>query len=165
MNTTPELIAAEQKLNAALMTFNIARLALNTTLSGLHANEDAAARLISHADEHGVEHTLAVLEKNPASLDLPAPTRQAMASLRQQLQTGYEANHELDRALAVRENLLHAADPKHIKAINIGGQFLVFDPARDSLHERATGKTFAAEAVTVNPTGDMDTDGNKDREH
>lgn len=164
MNITPELTAAEQKLNAALMSFNIARLAINTTLSGAQARGGAVDRLISHADEYGVEHTLAVLDKDPASLNLPKLTREAAGSLRQQLQTAYDANHALDRALGVRENLLRAADPKHMKAINVAGQFLVFDPVRDSLHERDTGKTFPAEAVTVSITGDMDTDSNKDRD-
>lgn len=164
MNTPPELTAAEQELNAARASFNIARLALNTTLSTVNAREGASDRIISHADEYGVDRTLSVLAKTPAVLDLPAVPQPALASIGQQLEHAYDANHRLDRALAARENLLRKDNPAHAKAINIGGRDMVFDDANDSLHERGSDAVIPAHATRVDPKGDMDSKTDKDQD-
>lgn len=164
MSATPELTAAEQQLNAARASFNIARLALNTTLLSAKAREGACDRLINHADEYGVNHTISVLSKNPASLGLPALPQPLLAGIATQLEAAYDANHRVDRSMATRENHLRQVDPTRPKAILIGDREILLDPDTDSLHDRATGATVPAGAKVIEPHGDMDSDGEKERD-
>ncbi|WP_072373951.1 hypothetical protein [Hyphomicrobium sp. NDB2Meth4] len=145
MNPTAQLTAAERELNAALATFNIARLSLNTTLSGVGAREGASDRLISHTEEYGVDHTLSQLRKNPSTFDLSGPIPEgALAQLKNHLTRARDANEGVDLAMAKREKLATAADPSRPKALMVFGRQVFFDPDAGTAHDRDTGTVSPA---------------------
>lgn len=150
MNASPELATAERELAVARRSFNTAHRALDTTLSRLGAREGATDRLIHHADEYGVDHTVTVLSKTPQVFDFNdgIPDKD-MPAVRSQLKAAYEAVHAVDLAMAKVENLLHKGNPNHAKGILVSGKAYVFDPKKELLHGRDSGETIKAEASHV----------------
>ncbi|HEX2842170.1 hypothetical protein [Hyphomicrobium sp.] len=150
MNASPELAAAERELATARKQFNTARRALEATLSQHGAREGAADRLIHHADEYGVDHTLAVLSKTPEVLDikdvLPAAS---VAALRTPLQAAYEAMHRVDLAMAKVENFARKGDPSRAKAVLIADKSYVFNAKQDTLRNIDSGETVKAGSRVV----------------
>ena len=147
MNASLELATAERELAVARRSFNTARSALDTTLSGLGAREGAADRLIHHADEYGVDHTLGVLAKTPATFDFTeAVPDKELPAVRAQLEAAYDAMHTVDLAMAKVENLARKANPAHRKAILIADQPYVFDAKADTLRDRDSGENVKANA-------------------
>lgn len=155
MNASPELATAERQLAVARRSFNTAHRALDTTLSRLGAREGATDRLIHHADEYGVDHTLAVLEKTPQVFEFKdgVPDKDIPA-LRLQLEAAYEAMHAVDLAMAKVENLIRTTNPSHKKAILISGKPYTFDAKKDELRDRDSGKTIKANAELVHTEED-----------
>ena len=155
MNASPELATAEGKLATALRSFNTAHRALDTTLSRLGAREGATDRLIHHADEYGVDHTLIVLGKTPQVFEFKdgVPDKE-MPALRLQLEAAYEAMHAVDLANAKVENLISASNPSHKKAILIAGKAYTFDAKKDELSDRDSGATIKADAHRVHTEED-----------
>lgn len=155
MNASPELAAAERELATARRSFNTARRALDTTLSRLGARDGAADRLIYHADEYGVDHTLAVLAKTPDVFDFKegVPEKE-WPFIRTQLEAAYEAMHHADLAMANSENLARKGNPTRAKAILIGDRSYVFDPKKDLLSDRDSGETITAAGTHVHTEED-----------
>lgn len=150
MNASPELAAAERDLAAARKSFITARRALEATLSQYGAREGAADHLIHHADEYGVDHTLAVLNKLPATFGFGQPlTAVAMAAIRTPLLSAYEATHRVDLAMAKVEKLARKSDPTRAKAVLIGDKPYVFNAENDTLRNRDSGETIEAGARVV----------------
>lgn len=158
MQNSPELAKAERQLNTARVTFNVARMELGTILSGLKAREGASDRLIYHADEYGVEHTMKVLAKDPSSFELPGPLPAgAMARIENNLARAYQANHDLDAAMAERETVAGKGDPTRPKAILFNDKEIVPGKSGDAL-DRATGKVVPTKNVDTTNDRDQDTD-------
>ncbi len=150
MNASLELTTAERELTVARRSFNTARRALETSLSQHGAREGAADRLIHHADEYGIDHTLQVLAKNPATFDFKESfPEKEWPALRAQLETAYEATHAVDLAMATVENLVRKDNSTRAKAILIADTPYVFDPKADTLQERDSGETVKADARVV----------------
>ena len=150
MNASPELATAERELATARRSFNTAHRALNTTLSRLGAREGATDRLIHHADEYGVDHTLTVLEKTPQVFEFKdgVPDKD-MPALRSQLEAAYDAMHICDLAMAKVESHLRKNNPAHVKGILIAGKPYVFDAKNDLLQGRESGEIINADARRV----------------
>lgn len=158
MQNSPELANAERHLNTARVTFNVARMELGTILSGLKAREGASDRLIYHADEYGVEHTMKVLAKDPSSFELPGPLpASAMARIENNLARAYRANQDIDAAMANRETVAATGDPSHPKAVLFDGKELIPDPATGGLRDKASGMPFPLESRDTDQ-GDGDAD-------
>lgn len=150
MNASPDRATAERELAVARKSFNTARRALDTTLSGLGAREGATDRLIHHADEYGVDHTLAVLAKTPATLDFKeAVAEKEWPAVRAQLQTAYDAMHAVDLAMAKVENLARKTNPSQGKAILIADRAYLFTPSTDTLQDRGNGQSVKAGARVI----------------
>lgn len=150
MNASSEFATAERELAMAQSSFNTARRALDTTLSMLGAREGTTDRIVHHADEYGVDHTLSVLNKTPDVFDLEEniPEKEKPA-IHTQLQTAYETMHAVDLAMAKVENLARKTNPSREKAILIGSSLYVFNSKTDTLHNRDNGETVRADARTV----------------
>ena len=158
MQNSPELAKTERQLNTARVTFNVARMELGTILSGLKAREGASDRLIYHADEYGVEHTMKVLAKDPSSFELPGPLpASAMARIENNLARAYKANHDVDAAMAEHENLAAKVDPSRPKAILLDGKEVI-PGTSGAVVERATGRPLPTTEVETTNDRDNDTD-------
>ena len=155
MNASPNLATAEREFATARSSFNTARRALETNLSQHGAREGAADRLIHHADEYGIDHTLQVLAKNPTAFDFEEsiPQREWPA-LRTLLETAYEATHAVDLAMAKIENLARKGNPARAKAVFIADKPYVFDPKADTLLDRDSGETVKADARVIETEDD-----------
>ena len=150
MNASPERVAAERELAMARRSFNTARRALDTSLTRFGAREGATDRIIHHADEYGVDHTLAVLGKTPATFDFngAVPEREWPA-VRAELQAAYDAMHAVDLAMAKVENLARATNPSQGKAILIADRAYLFNPSADALQDRDSGQSVKAGARVI----------------
>ncbi len=156
MIASPEFAAAERELATALTIFNSARGALDTSLTQLGAREGAADRLIHHADEYGIDHTVIVLAKTPNTFEFTTTVPStALPAIQTQLEAAYDAMHRVDLAMANRENLVRKGKPTHAKAILIGDKPYIFDFKADTLRNRDSGETVKADAHLV----DTDSDG------
>lgn len=155
MNASPEIATAERELAVARRSFNTARRALDTTLSRLGAREGATDRLIHHADEYGVDHTLVVLAKTPDVFDFKEGVPDKVwPALRTQLDAAYKAMHVVDRAMAKVENLARKGNPSHNKTALIADKPYVFDAKKDTLRERDSGETVKAGASLIHTEED-----------
>lgn len=169
MNASPELATAERKLAMARRSFNTAHRALDTTLSSLGAREGATDRLIHHADEYGVDHTLSVLAKTPAVFDFDdAVPEKEWPALRTQLEAAYDAVHAVDLALGEVETLIRKTNPSHAKSVFIAGRQFVFNSKNDTLQDRESGETIQAGARLIEtedggPSRKRDQDRDRDR--
>lgn len=155
MNASSELATAERELATARRSFNTARRALETSLSQHGAREEAADRLVQHADEYGIDHTLQVLAENPTMFDFEERIPEKVwPALRVQLEAAYEGTHAVDLAMAKVENLARKGNPARAKAIFIADKLYVFDPKADTLLDRDSGETVKADARVIETEDD-----------
>lgn len=150
MSPSPELAKAERELAVARQSFNTARNDLNTILSRLGAREGATDRLIFHADEFGVDHTLLTLSKTPEVFNFKAGIPDTeWPAVRAHLEAAYDGVHQVDLAMAKVENLARKTDPSHTKAIVIADKTYLFDARTDTLSDRDTAEVIKADARVV----------------
>lgn len=142
----------EQDLNSARMSFNISRAALAASLQPCKAREGAEDRLISSAEEYGIDQVVQQLSDNAFLFDLTkAPSVPEIAKIRTALTSAYHATHRLDEAMAKREEALCKEDPSRTKGIILDGREAEIDTAKGIVRFRDNGETQPLQAERVEP--------------
>jgi len=108
------------------------------------ASED---RLISFAEEFGVDHLMKTLQENPQLLDVDrAPTTAELAKVRPQLVAAHDAQARADKYLAEKEGILREKDLARPKAVMVAGREMVIDLERGVARDGDSGRE---EAITT----------------
>lgn len=162
MAVSPEITAAERDLNTARTSFNVARLALSSSLAKVASQDDATERLLKFAGEHGIDRALEVLANKPTSLKLPQIPRPVLENISEQLEAAHEAGHRLDLALAKREALAPQAKPGN-KTINVLGKDYEFDPKAATLLNKSSGTMIPSDHKFIEPSADTGSDTDTER--
>lgn len=142
-----DIKAIERDLSGAVMSFNASRANLGALLKSMQLRTASEDRLISFAEEFGVDHLMKTLQDNPALVDVERkPTTAELAKVKPQLTAAREAQGRADLFLAEKEGILREKDPSRPKAILMGGREVTIDLERKMMRDVETGKE---EAVTV----------------
>lgn len=154
MTHAQDMLALERELSGAKVSFNIARRALASALSGYirDAGED---RIIYHAEEYGLEPTLEAMRERHDVLGLREPVDlRDLEPVKKALEAAYNASHSLDDLMAKREGLLCHADPNRMKRFMVGDVEVVFDPEAGVLRDAADGRVIPVEMERIEPNED-----------
>lgn len=131
----------EQELNSAKMAFNVARISLTEACNACGSRAGAEERLMSKAEEYGVDHAVDQLVKNAPLFGLGQPASpHVLAKLRDALLLAHDASQRLDLAMASREESLCKKNPNRPKGIIVGGREVEIDMNRGTVRYRDNGQ-------------------------
>lgn len=147
MSDKRDIKAIERDISGAVMAFNASRANLGATLKSLQLRSASEDRLISFAEEFGVDHLMKTLQENPQLLDVDrAPTAAELAKVRPQLVAAHDAQARADKYLAEKEGILREKDPTRPKAVMVAGREMVIDLEHGVARDVETGRE---EAIAV----------------
>lgn len=131
----------ERDLRNARQAFDLNRLVLSNKLVAFEARDGAEDRIINHADEFGVDHTIDTLKNSPEVLDLGrAATEREAEGFRLPLTKAQTQADLVSQYHAEKEDRLQAANPQHQRSVMVNNRPMIYDPEANKAHWQDTGE-------------------------
>lgn len=153
-----ELINLAYSIDEVRRDFFRNRDHLQRVLTGLAREENAIGRLVTAAEEFGIEETMARLERAPTAFGCePVPPAQ-LALLSDVLDAVVSADAELGRLVGAREAILCTQDPSRQRRYNMDGREAILDVDARTMRYVDDDRVSPLEVEVVEPTGILDKD-------
>ena len=147
-----DALTVGRKLDEKRAAYLQVREKLHGLLPNASGPHDIADHLLSHADEFGVEKTIADVDANPARFDMTT----APAGLKPVLERAHELSLECDVLAARFEKLAHGGLPVVTRTMVHLGRMLELDPEKGEMRYLDNGERYPIAPELTEPGGGKD---------